>query len=317
MKDDNSTEESLVIMSKRVPSQEGVYKTTLNIPDEDTCFDVYCGIFKGRKHKYLYIKLEENSAVAPFYYNKSFTIEDLQEIDEAFKANEDMEIALKRIEGVFKHNKVKINYINNKEAIKMELKISIFEDVHIASFELIKEMIPEKEKDDMLLTLYHINKDQLNKGKEIINILEKYKEKITNPELIEYLQELKSYFEVDDYDEEEVLKQIVTSPCKPIKFVKREKAYVMELKNKTRKPWPQGFIEFKTAKNSEIVCQKIKYPEYDTPVGETSDYIFHFDKNLKPGDEYNLVLDIFIGGKQLEDVQCIQKVKIKKIEADK
>ena len=61
-------------MSIEVPNQPTVIKEQLAI-DNDPSFDIYFDIFNGERKKYLYIKLVENSAVAPFYYNRSYTIE--------------------------------------------------------------------------------------------------------------------------------------------------------------------------------------------------------------------------------------------------
>lgn len=52
-------------MSLEVPNQPTVIKTQLPL-DNDTSFDIYFDIFNGERKKYLYIKLIENSAVAPF-----------------------------------------------------------------------------------------------------------------------------------------------------------------------------------------------------------------------------------------------------------
>ena len=57
-------------MSKEVPKREDVIKTELQILEEDISFDVYSDIYKIEDENYLYIKMEENSAVAPFFYNK-------------------------------------------------------------------------------------------------------------------------------------------------------------------------------------------------------------------------------------------------------
>ena len=76
-------------MSQVVPRQTTVIKEKLPMDDnEDTSFDIYFDIYNYENEDYLYIKLIENSAVSPFYYNKSFTLEELCEIHRIFKADD-------------------------------------------------------------------------------------------------------------------------------------------------------------------------------------------------------------------------------------
>ena len=100
-------------MSFKVPNQENVFTTQLRI-DKETSFDIYYDIYSTENTDYLYIKLVENSAVAPFYYNKSYTLEELQDLHRIFKAV-DLEILKSDLSDLFKEKRVKLYYEENKE----------------------------------------------------------------------------------------------------------------------------------------------------------------------------------------------------------
>ena len=91
-------------MSFKVPNQENVFTTQLRI-DKETSFDIYYDIYSTENTDYLYIKLVENSAVAPFYYNKSYTLEELQDLHRIFKAV-DLEILKSDLSDLFKEKRV-------------------------------------------------------------------------------------------------------------------------------------------------------------------------------------------------------------------
>ena len=71
-------------MATEVTKKETAFFEKLAI-DEDASFDIYYDIYNDGNTDYLYIKMTENTAVAPFYYNRSFTIEELQELDDIFR----------------------------------------------------------------------------------------------------------------------------------------------------------------------------------------------------------------------------------------
>ena len=97
-------------MSQDVPEQITVIKKELAMKsDKDTSFDIYFDIYHSENEDYLYIKLIENSAVSPFYYHKSFTLEDLRQCHRIFNAVniDQVKEALKKS---FQFNKIKLVY---------------------------------------------------------------------------------------------------------------------------------------------------------------------------------------------------------------
>ena len=141
-------------MSLEVPNQPTVIKTQLPL-DNDTSFDIYFDIFNGERKKYLYIKLIENSAVAPFYYNRSYTIEELRKLNNIFMAV-DMDQTRKHLKDLFDKKKVELSPNQETGGITMILEVGLFATVFKIKFELYKEMIPENEKDEQLINLYKV-----------------------------------------------------------------------------------------------------------------------------------------------------------------
>ena len=160
-------------MANEVPKKETVYVERLSI-DEDTSFNIYYDIYKDGNTDYLYIKMTENTAVAPFYYNRSFTIEELQELDDIFRTCDLNEIK-DHIKSLFEEKKIKLIYDNeNKTIIKMELSVVLFVTKYKIYFKLYKEMIPEEIKDRELLNLYEIEKNNIKMIKELASIFNSF-----------------------------------------------------------------------------------------------------------------------------------------------
>jgi len=173
MNEENLERELDKEMATEVPKKETVYVERLPI-DEDTSFYIYYDIYNDGNTDYLYIKMTESTAVAPFYYNRSFTIEELQELDDIFRTCDLNEIK-DHIKSLFKEKKIKLIYDNdNKTIIKMELSLVLFVTKYKVYFKLYKEMIPEEIKDEQLLNLYEIEKSKIKMIKELASIFNSF-----------------------------------------------------------------------------------------------------------------------------------------------
>ena len=162
------------IMSIEVPNKPTSLVEELTI-DEDTSFNIYYDICNNENTDYFYIKMVEKTAEAPFYYNRSFTIEELQEVDNSWKSC-DLKDVKEHIKTLFNKKKIKLFYDNDndKEIIKMELSILLFEDKYSIYFKLYREMVPEEMKDEELLNLYEIEKKKIKMIKELSSILNSF-----------------------------------------------------------------------------------------------------------------------------------------------
>ena len=185
-------------MATEVPKKETAFVEKLAI-DEDTSFYIYYDIYNDGNTDYLYIKMTENTAVAPFYYNRSFTIEELQELDDIFRTCDLNEIK-DHIKSLFKEKRIKLIYDNNKEIIKMELSVVLFVTKYKIYFKLYKQMIPEEIKDEQMLNLYEIEKNKIKMIKDLASIFNSFSNQ-EEKAIGEKLKELILQFEIPGIEE--------------------------------------------------------------------------------------------------------------------
>lgn len=294
-------------MSKKILNQKTLIKKKLSI-DENTSFNILYDIYSIDKTDYLYIKLIENSAVAPFYYNISYKIEELRAIHNIFKAV-DMDEVKSALNDLFDNNKVKLYYEKNKEIVIMELDAKLFVKNHLIKFELKKQMIPENEKDDKLIELYKIIKNKNDLAKELYALLKNIKGGIDN----KIIDNFKDNFDLNEVDEEEEISEYLKKYIK-----KKENGFIGEifenlegcfaeliLRNRSNVIWKKGFMKLKLDENaSDIICKEIIYPIYDIEKKEEGGILFSFYGDIKPG-EYKMSFDVFINAKKLNDIKLI------------
>ena len=190
-------------MATEIPKKETAFFEKLAI-DEDTSFDIYYDIYNDGNTDYLYIKMTENTAVAPFYYNRSFTIEELQELDDIFRTCDLNEIK-DHIKSLFKEKRIKLIYENNKEIIKMELSVVLFVTKYKIYFKLYKQMIPEEIKDEQMLNLYEIEKNKIKMIKDLASIFNSFSNQ-EEKAIGEKLKELILQFEIPGIEEAQLNK---------------------------------------------------------------------------------------------------------------
>ena len=187
-----------LISSLNIESKNTVFKASLPI-DEDTSFDIYYDIYDSRGSKYLYIKLVENTAVAPFYYNRSYDKEELENIDCIFKAVT-MEKLKEDLRDLFNNKKIRLFYGQNKDIIKMALTCNLFQREYTINFELYREMTPEDRKKAKMNTLYDINKKKQKIKKEFYSYLKTINN--MNKDIIQKLVEKMDLEVLNDEDEQ-------------------------------------------------------------------------------------------------------------------
>jgi hypothetical protein len=306
-------------MSYDVPRQKTVIKKELPLEgSKDTSFDIYFDIYHSENDDYLYIKLIENSAVAPFYYNKSFTIEELRIIHRIFNADNIDQVRMD-LEKSFNSKKIKLVNDPKGDRIIMEIKAYLFCDECTISLPLSKEMIPKDERNNKLIELYKINKNQIKIGKELYSYLKSYQGNFDR----DILNNLKEIFDIVDNSNvtnsgpEELKKELIkifnkmiTANFKIEKQGFEDYRAEVEIKNSTEVIWTKNSIQFKIDKNaSTILCKNIIYPIYDIEPKHYGRFFFSFDAKVEP-KEYTCSFDVYINGKQLNEAKFQLKVII-------
>lgn len=326
-------------MSKEVPNQETVSKEALKI-DEDTSFDIYYDIYD---EKYLYIKLQENTALAPFYYNVSYDIDELRVLDDIFKAIE-IDKVKGHLKDLFDNNKIKLEYKSqDKKVIIMRLEVALFFKTYTIDFELDKVMIPENEKDEMLNKLYNRNKEKLNFAKELFvqfhsnanlyknildilsanfdmsgviikNINTNENNNIANNNSLENsnINESSILEKSDIVEDKEKFENRIKKIFKNKKGVNLEKTKdgnmaVLNLKNRTKTTWNIGFFKFKLVKIEDNNSKSLTLKNIDYPIYEIKPKeegdFIFYFEEIKQPGDYKCIFDIYINGQKIDYAQ--------------
>ena len=326
-------------MSKEVPNQETVSKEALKI-DEDTSFDIYYDIYD---EKYLYIKLQENTALAPFYYNVSYDIDELRVLDNIFKAIE-IDKVKGHLKDLFDNNKIKLEYKSqDKKVIIMRLEVALFFKTYTIDFELDKVMIPENEKDEMLNKLYNRNKEKLNFAKELFvqfhsnanlyknildilsanfdmsgviikNINTNENNNIANNNSLENsnINESSILEKSDIVEDKEKFENRIKKIFKNKKGVNLEKTKdgnmaVLNLKNRTKTTWNIGFFKFKLVKIEDNNSKSLTLKNIDYPIYEIKPKeegdFIFYFEEIKQPGDYKCIFDIYINGQKIDYAQ--------------
>ena len=174
-------------------------KLKLNQENQDTSFDIFYDIFYKDNERYFYIIMQENTANAPFYYIRSYTIKDLHDINKIFKVFE--ENNFEEIKGymktLFEKKKIVLTFeLNSEDIINMELNVVLFANPDKINLKLYREMIPQEEKDQKLLDLYNLQKNKNQLLKEIKSIIESNIGNKQNKEIINNIAHILTSLEI-------------------------------------------------------------------------------------------------------------------------
>ena len=158
--------------------------------NDDTSYDIYFDTYDNEDEKYFYIKMQENTADAPFYYIRSYTIKDLHELHMIYKVFEkdNLDKIKDYMKTLFDKNKITLKFENDEVIIKMDINAQLFADDELLFFELYREMIPEKEKDTKLLDIYKLNKKDMKALKQITYFINNFE---GNQEEMKFIRGLK------------------------------------------------------------------------------------------------------------------------------
>lgn len=182
----------------RENNDDKIKKSILKL-DEQTSFEIIYDIYKDSR---LYLLFKETTAVAPFYYNKSYSLEELYQNNKIFRACETLEEVKDNIISLFKQNKIgisgDINPVKNEEikkggfekfiklyklnentikTIKMKINAVLFCSPREVIFNPYQVMIPTVEMEEKLCELYLLTKKKLSNLKVIYSILLGVKDK--------------------------------------------------------------------------------------------------------------------------------------------
>ena len=301
--------------------QLNVEKVQLPI-NNDTSFDIYYDICEWENEKYLYIKMIENTANAPFYYNKSYSIEDLYNLHKIFKAD-DIEEAKEDIKTLFEKGKITLLFDKNECIVIMKLDVINFATNYKINFELYREMIPQEEKDQKLIDLYDLEKKNLKYLKEFLSFLINLQEKKEEMEIIEELMKKINSSEIPGIETVNIKKKDnnIGQKCKICPDLKNRYIFkvekgnfniILNLVNIYDFNWPSGKTELKCdEENSNIKPAKYVYQDFDIGAKQDGDFQVYFNNDdIKPG-KYICKLNLYVNGVKVEDSDIEINIKAK------
>ena len=214
-------------------------KLKLNQENQDTSFDIFYDIFYKDNERYFYIIMQENTANAPFYYIRSYTIKDLHDINKIFKVFE--ENNFDEIKGymktLFEKKKIVLTFeLNREDIINMELNVVLFANPDKINLKLYREMIPQEEKDQKLLELYNLQKNKNKLLKEIKSIIEANIGNKKNKEIINNISHILTSIEIPGIEDlKEDKKEEIKKENKKEYIIEDKKEDIQEDKNEEPK----------------------------------------------------------------------------------
>ena len=136
--------------------------------NEETLFQFDCIIDDNQ----LILKLSELDALAPFIYIKEITLDEIRKCHKAFKSCKDLNEVKEHIDKLFKNKRISLDQDKNDKT-NVKIKFKIFYISLEDDFEIKVERKMTELKEQMLLKLYEIQKNQIKGLKEIENYLKK------------------------------------------------------------------------------------------------------------------------------------------------
>ena len=124
--------------------------------NEDTLYQFDCII----DNNLLILKLSELDALAPFIYIKEITLDEIRKCHKAFKSCKDLNEVKEHIDKLFKDKRISLDQDKNDKT-NIKIKFKIFYISYEDKFEIKVERKMTDLKDQMLLKLYEIQKEQL------------------------------------------------------------------------------------------------------------------------------------------------------------
>ena len=172
-----------------INSSEVNQKKHIRLNDE-TLFQFDCII---EDNYYLILKLSELDALAPFIYIKKITFDEMKKYHKAFQSCENLKEVKEHIDRLFEDKENMRISLEQKINEEIEFHFKIFYISYEDDFTIKAEREMTDSKDEMLLKLYQIQKNQLNGLKK----LEKYLKTKDDcgKEIIDKIKEIKEKFD--------------------------------------------------------------------------------------------------------------------------
>ena len=128
--------------------------------DNDTIFRFSCSV----EDENLKLKLSEIGSFAPYIYEKLITLDEMKQQYKMFRSCENLKEVKRHIDNLFRDKKIELT--KDKEDT-ITFNLTVYSISEVKKIQIEANRIMTTKKDDALLRLYHIEKDQIKLLKEI------------------------------------------------------------------------------------------------------------------------------------------------------
>ena len=276
-------------------------KLKISDKNQDTSFDIFYDIYYKDNESFFYIIMQENTANAPFYFIRSYTIEELHKIKKIFRVfqEDDFEEIKSYMKELFEKKKVCLSFeLDREDIINMQLNVGLFAREDKVILQLYREMIPQEEKDQKLLDLYNLEKDKIKLLKQIKLIAETFNGNQQDKEIINYIKNILNSTEIPgiedlkegNNDEQQFVENNLLLEKKVKEEKKEKKEEIIEIKAKEEQPKiigkdeNQNKIEIEgDLENSDLIENK------NTQIFTNLEKVYNFSKKI---GNFNIVLSV-------------------------
>ena len=128
--------------------------------DNDTIFRFSCSV----EDENLKLKLSEIGSFAPYIYEKLISLDEMKQQYKMFRACENLKEVKRHIDNLFRDKKIELT--KDKEDT-ITFNLTVYSISEVKKIQIEANRIMTTKKDDALLRLYHIEKDQIKLLKKI------------------------------------------------------------------------------------------------------------------------------------------------------
>ena len=122
--------------------------------DNDTIFRFSCSV----EDENLKLKLSEIGSFAPYIYEKLITLDEMKQQYKMFRSCENLKEVKRHIDNLFRDKKIELT--KDKEDT-ITFNLTVYSISEVKKIQIEANRIMTTKKDDALLRLYHIEKDQI------------------------------------------------------------------------------------------------------------------------------------------------------------
>ena len=128
--------------------------------DNDTIFRFSCSV----EDENLKLKLSEIGSFAPYIYEKLISLDEMKQQYKMFRSCENLKEVKRHIDNLFRDKKIELT--KDKEDT-ITFNLTVYSISEVKKIQIEANRIMTTKKDDALIRLYHIEKDQIKLLKEI------------------------------------------------------------------------------------------------------------------------------------------------------